>query len=151
MRYKISILWYVTTEAGLPFITTCSLEKKTLRTYGYSPATLLSAQAIVYFQSFPQVTRWQLIAWSSDPIQSLRAENTNVTKQGGKNKKMRKEDNQEERKNFRLKGTRGFSKSSTFTLQVRNRVMSRWKFFVFASWCPSGTQTPVPPAQQTKG
>lgn len=55
MRYKISILWYVTTEAGLPLYYYClKFEKKTLRTYGYVSATLLSAQAIVYFQSFPQ-------------------------------------------------------------------------------------------------
>ena len=60
MRYKIKIstLCYVAAEAVLLFISeTCNSEKKSLRTYGYSPATLLSAQAIVYFQSFPQVTR----------------------------------------------------------------------------------------------
>lgn len=91
MRYKIkiSILWYVTTEAVLPFISdTCSSEKKTLRTYGYSPAMLLSAQAIVYFQSFPQVTRGQLDLRSSDPVQSLRAEKTQMSQNRGENKKM---------------------------------------------------------------
>ena len=64
-------MWFA--ELALLVISnTCSLEKKTLRTYGYSRASLFSAWAIKYFQSFPQVTYWQLDFWSSDPIQSFR-------------------------------------------------------------------------------
>lgn len=133
---------------------TCGLKKKTLRTFGYSTASWrFSAWAIKYFQSFPQVTYWQLDLWSSDPIQSFRElKNTNMSQHRQKIEKWQSVGyNHGKGITLGLKGitgdpiiSLGAPKSSTF--------ISRWEMeswtdgsLSLTSWCPSrNSDLPVP-------